>query len=86
LDKLIEELGLNQGGVQLYCDNHIVFYWEKHWIYFVVMFHKIKELIVTEEVFLEKVHTLDNATDILMKPIPKDKFKHCLHLVSICSL
>ena len=86
MDRLFEKLGLNQGVVQLYCDNQIVIYLEKHWIYLVVMFHKIKVLIVTEEIFLEKVHTSNNATDILMKPVSKDKFKHCLYLVSICSL
>ena len=49
-------------------------------------FHKIKELIVTKEFFLEKFHTSKNAADMLMKPVPKDKFKHCLYLVGICSL
>ena len=31
---------------------------------------------------LEKVHTLENATDMLTKPVPKVKFKHCLVFVA----
>ena len=85
MDRLLEELGLNQGVVQLYCDNQIVIYLEKHWIYLVVSLHKIRELIVTEEIFLD-VHTSKNASDMLMKLVTKDKFKHCLDLVNVCSL
>lgn len=85
LSRLVEEIGLNQGGVQLRCDRQSVFYLAKHWIYLVVSFHKIRELIVTEEIFLD-VHTSKNASDMLMKLVTKDKFKHCLDLVNVCSL
>jgi hypothetical protein len=41
-----------------------------------VRFHKIKELVSTGDVLLEKIHTYKNAADILTKPVTKDKFKH----------
>jgi hypothetical protein len=47
--------------------------------YIDVRFHKIKELVVTGELLLEKIHTFENATDMLTKPITADKFKHCLN-------
>ena len=48
-----------------------------------VRFHKIKELVVTGELLLEKIHTSENATDMLTKPITADKFKHCLDLTNV---
>ena len=46
-----------------------------------VRFHKIRELIVTRDIVLEKVHTSKNAVDMLTKPVTAAKFKHCLDLV-----
>lgn len=51
-----------------------------------VRFHQIRELIVTRDIVLETFHTLENVDDMLTKPVPLDKFKHCLDLVSVCSL
>ena len=51
-----------------------------------VRFHKIRELIATGDIVLEKVHTSENATDMLMKSVIITKFKHCLDLVNVSSL
>uniref|UniRef100_A0A2N9IGQ9 CCHC-type domain-containing protein n=1 Tax=Fagus sylvatica TaxID=28930 RepID=A0A2N9IGQ9_FAGSY len=51
-----------------------------------VRFHKIRELIVTGDIVLEKVHTSENAADMLTKPVTTAKFKHCLDLVNVSSL
>ena len=51
-----------------------------------VRFHKIGELIVTGDFVLEKVHTSENASDMLTKPVTTAKFKHCLDLVKVSSL
>jgi hypothetical protein len=48
-----------------------------------VRFHKIKELVATSELLLEKIHTFENAVDMLTKPITIDKFKHCLELTCL---
>jgi hypothetical protein len=42
-----------------------------------VRFHKIIELLTTRQILLEKVHTSENAADMLIKPVTSDKFKHC---------
>ena len=93
LKRLVEELGLNQGGIQLHCDSQSAIYLAKNQVYRVrtkhiaVRFHKIRELIVTKKKESpKKVHTLENATDMLTKPISKVKFKHCLDLIGIYSL
>ena len=71
LKRLVEELGLNQGGIQLHCDSQSAIYLAKNQAYhartkhIAVRFHKIRELIVTKEMFLEKVHTSENVADML---------------------
>ena len=46
-------------------------------------FHKIRELFATCELLLDKIHTFDNATDMLTKPITANKFKHYLDLTNV---
>ena len=48
-----------------------------------VRFHKIRELVSSDELLLEKVHTSENETDMLTKPITTKKFKHCLNLANV---
>ena len=50
-----------------------------------VMFHKIRELVSSGELLLEKVHTSKNAADMLTKPVTTEKFKHCLNLINVSS-
>ena len=92
LKGLVKELGLNQGGVQLHCDSQSAIYLAKHQVYHArtkhidVRFHKIRELTVTREIILEKIDTLENAANLLTKPVPTSKFKHCLDFISVCGL
>uniref|UniRef100_A0A2N9IQA1 Reverse transcriptase Ty1/copia-type domain-containing protein n=1 Tax=Fagus sylvatica TaxID=28930 RepID=A0A2N9IQA1_FAGSY len=92
LKGLVKELGLNQGGVQMHCDSQRAIYLAKNQVYHArtkhidVRFHKIRELIVTGDIVLEKVHTSENAADMLTKPVTTAKFKHCLDLVNVSSL
>ena len=48
-----------------------------------VRFHKIRELVATGELLLEKIHTSENAADMLTKPITIEKFKHCLDVTNV---
>ena len=74
----------------MHCDSQNAIYLAKHQVYHAstkhidVRFHKIRELIVTREIVLEKIDTSENAADMLTKPIPTSKFKHCLDLISVC--
>ena len=76
----------------MHCDNQSVIYLAKNQVYHArtkhidVRFHKIRELIVTRDIVLEKVHTSENAADMLTKPVTTAKFKHCLDLVNVSSL
>ena len=92
LKGLVKELGLNQSGVQMHCDSQSSIYLTKNQVYHTktkhidVNFHKIRELIVSRDIVLEKVHTSENAADMLMKSVTTAKFKHCLDLTNVCSL
>jgi hypothetical protein len=92
LKGLVKELGLNQDGVQMHCDSQSAICLAKNQVYHArtkhidVRFHKIKELIVIGDIVLEKVHTLENAADMLTKLVTTAKFKHCLDLVNVSNL
>jgi hypothetical protein len=63
LTGLVKELGIQQGGVPLYCDSQSAIYLAKNQVYHArtkhidVRFHKIRELVTTSELLLEKIHT-----------------------------
>ncbi|RVW67999.1 Retrovirus-related Pol polyprotein from transposon TNT 1-94 [Vitis vinifera] len=91
LTGLVKELGIQQDRVQLYCDSQSAIYLAKNQMYHArtkhiyVRFHKIRELVSSGELLLEKVHTSKNTTDILTKPVTTEKFKHCLNLINVSS-
>ena len=76
----------------MHCDSQSAIYLAKNQVYHArtkhidVRFHKIRELIVTGDIVLEKVHTSENAADMLTKAVTTAKFKHCLDLVNVSSL
>jgi len=50
-----------------------------------VKYHYIRDTIAAGEVTVKKVHTSENPTDMLTKPLPIAKFEHCLDLVGVHS-
>ena len=89
LARLVKELGIQQGGVQLHCDNESVIFLAKNQVYHTrtkhidVRFHKIRELVSSGELLLEKIHTSENAANMLTKHVTTKKSKHCLDLINI---
>ena len=75
LTGLVKELSIQQGGVSLQCDSQSAIYLAKNQVYHArtkhidVRFHKIRELVATSELLLEKIHTFENAADMLTKPV-----------------
>ena len=86
---LVKELGIQQSGVQLYCDSQSVIFLAQNQVYHVrtkhidVRFHKIRKLVSSGELFFEKIHTFENVVYMLTKPVTTKKFKHCLNLINI---
>jgi hypothetical protein len=48
-----------------------------------VRFHKIREMVSTGDLLLEKIHNSENAVDMLTKLITANKFKHYLDLINV---
>jgi hypothetical protein len=65
LTGLVKELGVEQDGVQLHCDSQSAIYLENNQVYhditkhIDVRFHKIRELLASGQILLEKIHTLE---------------------------
>jgi hypothetical protein len=65
------ELGIQQGGILLYCDSQSAIYLAKNQVYHArtkhidVRFHKISELVTTGELLLNNIHTSKNVADML---------------------
>ncbi|KAL0451880.1 UNVERIFIED_CONTAM: Retrovirus-related Pol polyprotein from transposon TNT 1-94 [Sesamum latifolium] len=91
LNGLAKDLGVEHGGVQLHCDSQSAIYLAKNQMYHArtkhidVRYHKIRELIASGDIMLRKVHTSENAADMLTKPLTVDKFNHCLDLLNVYS-
>ena len=89
LTGLVKELRIQQGGVSLHCDSQSAIYLAKNQVYHVrtkhidVRFHKIRELVGTSELLLKKIHTSENAANMLTKPVTTYKFKHYLDLINV---
>ena len=73
----------------MHCNSQSAIYLAKNQVYHArtkhidVRFHKIRELIISSQILLQKIHTSENAADILIKPVTNDKFKYCLDLLKI---
>ena len=73
----------------MHCDSQSVIFLAKNQMYHArtkhidVRFHKIGELFSSSELLLEKIHTFENAANMLTKPVTTEKFKHCLDLINI---
>ena len=75
LTGLVKELGIHQGGVQLHCGSQSAIFLAKNQVYHArtkhiyVIFHKIRELVSSSELLLEKIHPFENTVDMLTKPV-----------------
>ncbi|KAL0366976.1 UNVERIFIED_CONTAM: Retrovirus-related Pol polyprotein from transposon TNT 1-94 [Sesamum radiatum] len=91
LNGLAKELHVEQNGVQLHYDSQSAIYLPKNQVYHArtkhidVRYHKIRELIAFGEIILQKVHTSQNAADMLTIPLTVHKFNHCFDLLNVYS-
>ena len=92
LSGLVNELGFKQDSMVLHCDSQGAIHLAKNQVYRArtkhidVRYHKIREWVSSYDISLSKILTSENASDMLTKPVPTNKFKHCLDLIGVCSL
>ncbi|KAK2998998.1 hypothetical protein RJ639_023363 [Escallonia herrerae] len=91
LKGLVEELGFKQRDVLLQCDSQSTTNLAKNQVFHArtkridVHYHRVREWIISRQIVEHKVHTNDNATDMLTKTVTTEKFEHCLSLIHLLS-
>ncbi|KAK3010396.1 hypothetical protein RJ639_011710 [Escallonia herrerae] len=91
LKGLVEELGFKQRCVLLQCDSQSALDLAKNRVFHArtkhidVRYHRVREWINSKQIVVHKVHTNDNAADMLTKIVTTEKFKHCLSLIHLLS-
>ena len=91
LHGLIEDLGIIQEHVSIFCDSQSAIHLVKNQVHHSqtkhidVRFHFI-DIVDEGDILLQKIGTADNPTDMMTKPVPLHKFKHCLDLLGVCSM
>ena len=92
LKGLVGDLGLQQDDSVVFCDNQSAIHLTKNPMYherskhIAVKYNFICETVSEGIVVVKKVAIADNPADMMTKPVPLHKFKHCLDLIGIYSL
>ena len=83
---LVSDLGLVQGVILVFCDNHSAINLLKYQVYhertkyIYVRYNFIREIKVIQ---VKKIGIAYNLADMLKKLVPSDKFEYCLELLCI---
>ena len=89
---LVNELGLTQKVLTVFYDSQSVIHLTKNNRYhdktkhINIKHHFIRDVVVVGEIMVEKIDTSENPADMLTKPLPVTKFKHCLDLVGLYNI
>ena len=92
MKKLLEELGQEQEDLKLYCDSQSAIHLSKNPMFHSrskhidVRYHWVRDVIESKQLMLEKIHTDDNASDMMTKALPKDKIIHCRKTAGVMEL
>lgn len=91
LKGILKDFGVLQKAVVVHCDNQSTIHVVKHQVFnerskhIIVKLHFVRDIIDKGAVIVQKIHTDDNAADMLTKALPSSKFKLCSELVKVDS-
>lgn len=89
LKGLMEDFGINQTIVKIFCNNQSVVHFPKNSQYHSrtnhidIKYHFVRDKIEKGEIEVLKVHTSHNAADMLTKLVAKLKLLKCLELIGL---
>ena len=89
LQGLLDDLGVGQKHVTVFCDSQSAIHLAKNQVYHArtkhidVRYHSVREIIEEGGVLVQKIKTDDNLADMLTKVVTTIKFNHCLDLINI---
>ena len=88
---LVNEIGIKHELILLQCDSQSVICLKKNQVYharakyLAIMYYRIRDWVATREILIQKIHTNENAADLLIKSVTTKKFRHCLDLLNLSS-
>jgi hypothetical protein len=83
MKKFLHELGLVQENFVLHCDSQSAIHLSKHPTFhsrskhIEVRYQWIRDAMEMKSFVVEKIHTDDNVSDMMTKPLPREKFEFC---------
>ena len=86
---ILNDFGVDQSSVTILCDSNSAIILAKHQVFHErskhidVKLHFVRDEIANGRVKVKKVHTAENAADMLTKALPSSKFNNCLDLVKL---
>ena len=89
LQRLMGELGTEQGSFKLFCDSQSVIHLAKNAAFHSrtkhidLRYHIISQVLEEGQVQLEKISTEENPTDMMTKSLSRDKLKLCASLAGL---
>ena len=89
LQGLLDDLGVGQKQVTVFCDSQSAIHLAKNQVYHArtkhidVRYHFVREIIEEGGVLVQKIKIDDNPADMLTKVVTMIKFNHCLDLINI---
>ena len=89
MKKFLQELGLQQERYLLYCDSQSAIHFSKNPTFHSrskhidVRYHWIGDELEMKLFCLEKIHTDENESDMMTKPIPTEKLQFCRKQVGL---
>ena len=92
LQGLLDDLGVGQKQVIVFCDSQSAIHLAKNQVYHArtkhidVRYHFVREIIKEGGVLVQKIKTDDNLADMLTKVVTTIKFNHCLDLINIAKV
>ena len=83
IKKFLEELGMQQEKCTIYCDSQSAIHLSKNSTFHSkskhidVRYHWIRDVLEAKELYLEKIHTSENGSDMFTKALCKEKLEAC---------
>ncbi|GKV32108.1 hypothetical protein SLEP1_g40737 [Rubroshorea leprosula] len=91
MKRFLQELGLKQKESVVFCDSHSAIDLSKNTMYHArtkhidLRYHWLRLVTENKQFQLKKIHTNNNAADMMTKVLPKEKFEYCTTLAGMDS-
>jgi len=88
LQRLMDDLGIEQDFLQVYYDSISAIYLAKNLVYHArskhidIKYHFVRDVPEDGDIEVKKIHTKDDPAYMLTKVVPRVKFNHCKKLAS----